>query len=96
MTALAIRWHAPTHLWYNVRIMTKLLEEGIKAIRSLPKARQDATGELLLNIAGQGDGARYHLTEDQVAEVHTAMGEADRGEFVSEATMAAFWRKCGL
>lgn len=60
-----------------MRIMTKLLEQGIKAIRSLPKARQDATGELLLNIAAQGDSARYHLTEDQIAEVHAGVGEAD-------------------
>ena len=60
-----------------MHIMTKLLEQGIKAIRSLPKARQDATGELLLNIAAQGDRARYHLTEDQIAEVHSAMDEAD-------------------
>lgn len=76
--------------------MTKLLEQGIKAIRSMPKARQDATGELLLNIAAQGDSARYHLTEDQIAEIHAGVGEADRGEFVSEAAMAAFWKKCGL
>ena len=28
--------------------MTKLLEEGIKAVRELPEERQDAAGELLL------------------------------------------------
>jgi hypothetical protein len=32
--------------------MTRLLEEGIEAVRGLPADRQDMAGELLLGLAG--------------------------------------------
>ena len=75
--------------------MSRLLEEGIKAIRALSKERQDATGELLLHIAAQDESARCQLTEEQIAEVRAAVDEADRGEFVDDASMAEFWKSCG-
>jgi hypothetical protein len=75
--------------------MTKLLEQGIEAVRRLPEERQDMAGELLLAIAGE-EGVRYRLTPEQIEEVKLAIAEADRGEFVSDEEMAEFWKKCGL
>jgi predicted transcriptional regulator len=75
--------------------MTKLLEQGIEAVRRLPDERQDMAGELLLAIAEE-DGVRYRLTPEQIEEVKLSIAEADRGEFVSDEEMAELWKKFGL
>ena len=75
--------------------MTKLLEEGIEAVRRLPEERQDVAGEMLLALAHQ-DKARYRLTPQQLEELRQAIAEADRGQFATEEEMAELWKKCGL
>jgi hypothetical protein len=74
--------------------MTKLLEQGIEAVRELPIDRQDMAGELLLALAASK--SRYRLTKEQIEELELAVQEADRGEFATEAEMAATWQKFGL
>ena len=75
--------------------MTKLLEDGIEAVRSLPADRQDMAGELLLGLAGfvQPD---YQLTSEQIADLKIAIAQADRGEFASEDELNTVWKKFGL
>jgi hypothetical protein len=75
--------------------MTKLLEKGIDAVRSLPPERQDVAGELLLALAHQHSDA-YSFSPEQIEDIKLAVAEADRGEFASDSEMAALWRKCGL
>ena len=74
--------------------MTKLLEQGIQAVRELPAERQDMAGELLLALAS-GE-PRYQLTTEQVADLKIAIQEADRGEFASADEVASAWKKFGL
>jgi hypothetical protein len=74
--------------------MTKLLEEGIQAVRALPADRQDMAGELLLTLAASEP--QYPLTTEQVHDLRRALEEADRGEFASEADLAETWKKFGL
>lgn len=75
--------------------MTKLFEQGIKAIRALPPERQDMAGELLLGLAGisQPD---YQLTPEQIEDVKRAIAQADRGDFATDDQVAATWKKFGL
>jgi hypothetical protein len=75
--------------------MTKLLDQGIQAVRLLPAERQDVAGEVLLAIAGQRR-AGYSLSAEQIEDIKLALAEADRGEFAADAEMSALWRKCGL
>jgi hypothetical protein len=75
--------------------MTKLLEEGIEAVRALPADRQDMAGELLLGIAGITQ-SEYQLTPEQIADVKIAIAQADRGEFVTDDELNAVWKKFGL
>ena len=75
--------------------MTKLLDQGIEAVRSLPAERQDVAGEVLLAIAGQ-QRAGYSLSPEQIEDIKLALIEADRGEFATDAEMSALWKKCGL
>jgi hypothetical protein len=74
--------------------MTKLLEQGIRAVQDLPADRQDMAGELLLTLAATDP--RYSLTPQQIEDLKLSVQEVDRGEFASEAEVAATWRKFGL
>jgi hypothetical protein len=74
--------------------MTKLLEQGIEAVRELAPERQDMAGELLLTLAGTEP--QYRLTRQQIEDLKLAIEEADRGEFVSAVELAETWRKFGL
>jgi hypothetical protein len=71
--------------------MTKLLEQGIQAVRELSADRQDMAGELLLALAN-GDH-QYRLTPEQVEDLKLAVHEADRGEFASADQIADTWKK---
>jgi hypothetical protein len=76
--------------------MTRLLEEGIKAVRELPEECQDVAGELLLALAEQNN-ATYRLTPEQIEEVkriQTAIREG-KTTLVSDEEMTSFWKKLG-
>lgn len=77
--------------------MTKLLEEAIAEIRKLPDAEQDRAAELLLALAheGEGGGAGYRLTPEQLAQVRLGLEQAKRGEFVPEEEIEEMWRRFG-
>ena len=74
--------------------MTKLLEQGIRAVQELPAERQDMAGELLLTLAASE--SQYGLTREQIEDVKLAIEEADRGEFATDNEMAETWKKFGL
>ena len=74
--------------------MTKLLEQGIEAVRELPAERQDMAGELLLSLAA--NSSRYQLTPGQIEDLKLAIDAADRGEFASAKEIADTWKKFGL
>jgi hypothetical protein len=73
--------------------MTKLLKQGIQAVRELPAERQDMAGELLLTLA---TGApQYRLTPEQIEDLKLAVQEADRGAFATAGQIADTWKKFG-
>ena len=74
--------------------MTKLLEQGVKAVETLPPDRQDIAGKLLLEFARQAK-PEYGLTPEQIEEVRLALDEMDRGEFATDEEMAEVWRRFG-
>jgi len=75
--------------------MSKLLEQGINAVRELPEENQDMAGELLLAIAGRKRG-RLQLTTEQIEKVRIGFAEADRQEFATDDEMRETWKKFGL
>lgn len=75
--------------------MTKVLEDAIEKVRRLPEDRQAYAAEVLEQIVAAGSGL-FVVPEDHRAAVLDGLAEADRGEFVSDDEMAAFWKKCGL
>jgi hypothetical protein len=74
--------------------MTKLLEQGIQAMRELPADRQDMAGELLLALAS-GE-PQYRLTCEQIEDLKLAIQEANRGELATADQIADTWKKFDL
>jgi hypothetical protein len=73
--------------------MTKLLEQGIEAVKDLPADRQDFAGEVLLRLAQ--NKARYSLTAEQIEDLKRSIAEADRGAYASDKEVAETWKKFG-
>jgi len=75
--------------------MSSLLEEAIAAVRELPDDDQVEVAESILSIAARSG---EHVTVDAQtrAAVYEGIEQADRGEYVSDARMAAFFRRHGL
>jgi hypothetical protein len=66
--------------------MTKLLEKAIAEVLELPEETQNmAADALFMVIEHANDDDHYRLTQEQVVGVHHAMGQADRGEFATNA-----------
>jgi hypothetical protein len=75
--------------------MTKLLDEAIASVKTLPAGEQDLVAKLLLAFADPNRN-RYRLTDEQLAEVDLALAEEREGKFATEAEMAETWRRFGL
>src|SRR5262249_583974 len=75
--------------------MTKVLEDAIEKVRKLPQDRQAYVAEVLELIAASG-GDTFVVPDAHRAAVLEGLGQAERGEFVSDEEMAALWKKCGL
>lgn len=74
--------------------MTRLLEQGIRAVQELPAERQDMAGELLLTLAASEP--QYGLTREQIEDLRLAVEEANRGEFATDSEINESWKKFGL
>jgi predicted transcriptional regulator len=75
--------------------MIKVLKEAIDKIKRLPEDRQAYAAEILEQIAALGSEP-FAVPGDHRAAVLEGLGQAERGEFVSEEEVAALWKKCGL
>jgi predicted transcriptional regulator len=76
--------------------MTKLFERAVETVRGLPPETQDALARLVLQLAREDDRSPIAMSVDDEASFAESMAEAERGEFVSDQTVQAFWAKHGL
>jgi len=74
--------------------MTKLLEEAIATVQTLPDSDQDLAAKFLLAFANP-DAHRYQLSDAQAAEVELARREVREGKIASDSDMADVWQKFG-
>ncbi len=75
--------------------MTKLLDQAIEKVRKLPEADQDETAEMLL-WAIEMRGGPIPLDDETAAAIDEGLAQARRGEFASDAEIAALWKRHGL
>ena len=61
--------------------MTKLLEEAVALLGTLPEVEQDRAAQVLLAFTREHN--EYTLDADQLEGVDHAMGQADRGDFAN-------------
>jgi predicted transcriptional regulator len=71
--------------------MIRALEDAIAKLSKLPEDRQAYVAEVLEQIAGTG-GDLFVIPDEHLAGVLEGLAEAERGEFVSDDDMAAFWK----
>ncbi|BDV35855.1 hypothetical protein [Methylocystis iwaonis] len=75
--------------------MTKLLDEAVGVLRSLPPQDQDEIARMIIELTGEG-GAPVSLSPDEKAAIARSKAAAARGEFATEAQIRSVWEKHGL
>jgi hypothetical protein len=75
--------------------MTKLLDQAIEQFRKLPDADQNDAAEMIL-WAVEIHGGALPLDFDTSAAIDEGLAQAKRGEFATEAEVAALWKRHGL
>jgi hypothetical protein len=66
----------------------QLLEEALEHVRTLPEDEQDRVADAL--IAFTRECHDYSFDDGEIAGIHHAMAQADRGEFATGAEMRTF------
>jgi predicted transcriptional regulator len=82
------------HLRYTA-LMTKLLDEAIAKVRSLPDDEQDALALAMLSMT-DSDAAAVPLDDETRAAIREGLAQAERGEFVPDEIVAESNKRHGI
>ena len=72
--------------------MSDTLDKALERVKTWPEARQKDVVRVLAMMEASGT-AVHVLTDNERAAVQVGLDQANRGEFVSDAEMEAFWRR---
>lgn len=72
--------------------MTKLLEQAVDSVRTLPAEVQDELARLLLQVPGEEQPV-IRLTSEERADLAEADAEIARGEFATDEQVRAILAK---
>jgi hypothetical protein len=75
--------------------ISKRLEKALEAVKRWPPDRQDVAAEVLEHM-NRLTTAPYQLSNEERADLEEALAEARRGEFASDAEVAAMFARHGL
>lgn len=75
--------------------MTKLFEHAVETVRNLPPETQDALARIVLRLARENDLPSIAMSVEDEASFEETLAEAERGDFVSDEAIRAFWAKHG-
>lgn len=84
------RWFASVAL--RVHDMDKAPEEIMKRATSWPKEDQEELARVAREIEAERPGAVYRFSADERAAIEEGLAQAERGDFVPEQEMEAFFR----
>lgn len=76
--------------------MTKLFERAVETVRGLPPEAQDALARIVLQLAREKDLPPIAMSDEDEKSFEESLAEAERGDFVSDEAIQAFWAKHGL
>jgi hypothetical protein len=74
---------------------TKLLEKAIVTVRELPEEEQEAVAAVMLRMAG-AEAPVVHLDDETRAAIREGVGQAERGDFISDEVVAESNKRHGL
>ena len=74
--------------------MDKQLEEVISRASTWPKEDQEELLRIAREIEQERAGGVYRFTDDERAAIAEGLAQAERGEFVAEEEVEAFFRSC--
>ncbi|MCC6983007.1 MAG: hypothetical protein IT535_07015 [Bauldia sp.] len=72
--------------------MNQILKTLIEEAETWPESDQAELAAFAQEIRARRTGV-YELTDDERAAILVGLAEADRGEFVPDEEMEAFWKK---
>jgi hypothetical protein len=75
--------------------MTKLLEQAVETVRTLPAETQDDLARLLLQLAGEEQPVNS-LTAAEAESFGESLEQAARGDYASDEQVRSVWAKHGL
>jgi hypothetical protein len=73
--------------------MTNLLRQAVEAVSRLPPESQEKIARVMLTLAGEGEAE--DIDPDHLADVMEGLAQAHRGEFATDAEIAAAFRLFG-
>jgi predicted transcriptional regulator len=74
--------------------MTRLLDEAVATVSTLPEDVQDDVARIMLQLAGV-EQPPYVLTPEEEADLDASIAEARRGEFATDEEIRAIRAKYG-
>jgi predicted transcriptional regulator len=74
--------------------MTRLLDEAVATVSTLPEQLQDDVARIMLQLAGI-EQPPYVLTPEEEADLDASIAEAERGEFATDQEIRAIRAKHG-
>jgi predicted transcriptional regulator len=75
--------------------MNKRLETLLERVAAWPDEAQAELAQVIVEIERQHSDI-YRLSDDERAAIKEGLAQADRGEFVSDEDMAAFFKRHGV
>jgi hypothetical protein len=75
--------------------MTKLLDEALDAVRSLPPDAQDEIARVVFQLVGNDEPPVVSLTFEGRSALAVSKAAAARGEFATDEQVRAVWAKHG-
>ena len=76
--------------------MTELFERAVETVRSLPPETQDALAQIVLQLVRENDLPAMAMSIEEATSFEESLAQAERGEFVNDETIRAFWAMHGL
>lgn len=75
--------------------LTKKLAQAVESAKAWPADQQNAAADLLDKLGRLAEHP-YEPSDEELAEIEAGLAEARRGEFASDAEVAALFARYGL
>ena len=80
-------------VWYG-DVMEKTLEEVLNRASTWPKADHEELARIAREIESERSGGVYRFSDDERAVIEEGLAQAERGEYVPDEEMEAFFQSC--